>query len=208
MTELAAVGMSTVRACELVGIPRSSFYRLSRGYRHYRAVVDPVPHRDRHQPAALTAAERGVVVEVLTDAQYLDVSVVQTYWRAFDAGRLSCSLATFCRIARAERLTGDRRRTRRGGSQRPVPTAVASRPNQLWSWDATELSGGPDGQERYQLMLILDVYSRFPVGWAIEPTVTGRAATTLFTAAFARHGTAETVHADNGSAMGRVRWSV
>ena len=198
-------GWTISRACRVTGLPRASFYRLTRGYCHDRRVPEPVPHRDRHQPAALAEAERAQVIESLVADEYAELSVVQTYWRSFDAGQVSCSQATFYRIARSENLVGDRRRQRSQGSgsrrKRPAPTAQAFRPNQLWSWDATELCGGPEGLECYQLMLILDVYSRFPTGWLIEPTTTSHAAKRLFRRAFQQHGHVDVVHADNGSAM-------
>lgn len=200
VTELATTGISKVEACDLVGLARSTYYRLSRGYQHYQPVTTPVAHRDRAQPAALTSAERAETVTVLEADEYAELSVCQTYWRAFDAGQVSCSAATFNRIAREERLTGDRRQVRRGTST-AVPVAFASRPNQLWSWDATELCGGLDGRERYQLMLVLDVYSRHPTAWSIEPSVTAPAAQAMFADAFARLGVPDTVHADRGSVM-------
>ncbi|EME67196.1 transposase, partial [Rhodococcus ruber BKS 20-38] len=86
-----SAAMPVTRACALVGVPRSSYYRLSRGYTHYRPVQDPVPQARRRQPAALSGAERAAIVEVLSAADHADLSVVQTYWRVFDAGTVACS---------------------------------------------------------------------------------------------------------------------
>lgn len=203
-------GMATGRACQLVGLPRSSYYRVSQGYRHYQPVLVPVPHRDRVQPAALTQAERDQIIDLLTlhtnDAEVTgdaeDLSVQQVYWRAFDAGLVGCSARTFYRVAARHRLVGDRRRGghgRRRSHGRTPPAVAATRPDELWSWDATELTG--PGRERYKLMLVLDVYSRFPVGWRIEHSETTACALDLFATAIARHGPPSTVHADNGSVM-------
>jgi putative transposase len=204
--------MTTSRACELVGLPRSTYYRVSRGYRHYQPVTTPVPQAARFQPAALTPAERDQIIAVLTqvdthvdpddEAVEADLSVQQVYWRAFDAGLLSCSQRTFYRVAGRHQLVGDRRRGghgRRGSHGRRPPAAAAARPNQLWSWDATELSG--PGRERYKLMLVVDVYSRFPVGWRIEYGEAIPYALDLFATAIERHGVPSVVHADNGSVM-------
>jgi len=200
VTELATIGICVVNGCSLTGLSRSVYYKITRGYLHYQPVTDPIPQRQRHQPAALSEQERAEVVEVLTSEEYETLSVDQAYWRVFDAGKVSCSSATFHRTARAERLTGERRKVRRGAHS-AIPVAFASRPNQLWSWDATELCGGVDGQQRYQLMLVLDVYSRDPMAWSIEPSVTADAAKTMFAEAFGRLGVPDTVHADRGSAM-------
>jgi transposase InsO family protein len=205
--------MATSQACALVGLPRSTYYRLSRGYRHYQPVTTPLPQAARFQPAALTVAERDQIVAVLTQVDSLsgldeeeavaaDLSAQQVYWRAFDAGLLSCSQRTFYRVAARRQLIGDRRRGghgRRGSRGRRPPAAAATRPNQLWSWDATELTG--PGRERYKLMLILDVYSRFPTGWRIEYGEAIPHALALFTTAITRHGVPSVVHADNGSVM-------
>lgn len=198
--------MVTGRACALVGLPRSTYYRASRGYRHYQPVRVPVPHRARVQPAALTPAERNQIIDVLTrDSDGdggVDLSVQQVYWRAFDAGLLACSPRTFYRVAAAQGLVGDRRR---GGHGRPgrrgrqAPAVAATRPDELWSWDATELTG--PGQERYKLMLVLDVYARFPIGWRIEYGETTATAVEMFATAIQHHGVPSVVHADNGSVM-------
>jgi len=204
LTEQAA--MATSRACGLVGVARSTYYRLSRGYRHYQPVADPVRHADRVQPAALTPAERDQIITVLTDADHddeeaegEDLSVQQIYWRAFDAGVIGCSQRTFYRVAASQHLVGDRRRGghgRRGRQGRRPPAVAADRPNQLWSWDATELTG--PGRERYKLMLAIDVYSRFPIGWRIEREEAIPHAIDLFTDAIQRYGVPAVLHADNG----------
>lgn len=203
VTQLRTHARQTVtRACRLVGLPRATYYRIHRGYRHYTPVPAPIPHTSRVQPAALTQAERDQVCAVLADQDYEDLSVGQTYWRAFDAGQISCSQRTFYRIATAHQLVGDRRRTRRYGhnaSSRRTPAAAATRPGQLWSWDATELKG--PGRQRYKLMLIIDVYSRYPIGWKIEYTESYAHAIDLFSTAIDHHGIPDTVHADNGPVM-------
>ncbi|AEF38862.1 Integrase catalytic region [Hoyosella subflava DQS3-9A1] len=199
---LTAAGMTAISACTLAGVARATFYRVTRGYRHYHPVTDPVPHSQRSQPAALTQAEQDSIIELLGRAEYADLSVIQTYWQAFDRGAIACSSSTFYRVARKAQLTGDRRRTRRGASSsaRVKPIVPASKPNQLWTWDTTELRG-PRNQDRYRLALILDVYSRYPVGWHIGYSENAADAKTMFTAALTAHGAPAVVHSDNGSAM-------
>ena len=207
-------GISTTRACVLVGLPRSTYYRVRRGYRRYQPVTTPVPHTERVQPAALTQAERDQIIAVLTDTDDIDdqdggeelvgadLSVQQVYWRAFDAGLVGCSQRTFYRVATSQRLVGDRRRgghRRHGSHGRKPPAVAASRPNQLSSWDATELTG--PGLERYKLMLVIDVYSRFPIGWKIEYGEAIPHALELFATAIGRYGVPGVIHADNGSVM-------
>ena len=206
MTGQAA--LATHQACALVGVARSTYYRLSRGYRHYQPVTASTAHRDRVQPAALSPAERDQIIEVIIHAADdgvaagEDLSIQQIYWRAFDAGLVGCSQRTFYRVAAAHRLVGDRRRGghgRRGSHGRKPPAVAASSPNQLWSWDATELSG--PRRERYKLMLVIDVYSRFPIGWKIEYGEAVPHAVELFATAISHYGTPAVIHADNGSVM-------
>ena len=201
MEVLAADGAwSLARACRVVGVPRSSFYHL----RHPR-----VPHpagRSRkhcHQPGALSDDERSQVLEVLLADQDSQLSVEQVYWRGLDAGLVGCSLSTFYRIARAHHLVGDRRRGRHSDpaarGRRPKPVVVAEGVNQLWSWDITELPG--PGPQRFQLMLAIDVFSRYPVGYRVEASATRDHAVEMFTDAFARHGLPVVLHSDNGAQM-------
>lgn len=212
LTQRAA--MTTSRACVLVGVARSTYYRLHRGYRHYEPVAAPVRHTDRVQPAALTPAERDQIITILTaaeadadndtdgDGAEVDLSVQQIYWRALDAGLVGCSQRTFYRVAASERLVGDRRRGghgRRGRHGRKPPAVAADRPNHLWSWDATELTG--PSRERYKLLLVIDVYSRFPIGWKIEREEAIPHAIDLFATAIDHYGIPEVIHADNGSVM-------
>lgn len=202
VTELAEEqAMSIAVACPLVGVPRSTYYRISRGYQHYRPVAEPIPNRERRQPAALDEDERAGILTVLSDPKYEEKSVVQTYWLAFDAGDLACSQRTFYRVANTHRLVGDRRRTRtHGSSSRRTPAVAANKAGDLWSWDVTELSG-PTNNDRYYLYLIIDVFSRYPVGWCIETYISKKRAVTLFTAAINTHGAPKVVHSDNGSSM-------
>lgn len=192
--------MAVSDACVLVGLARSTYYRISRGYRHYHPVASPVPHRDRRQPAALSESEREDVVAILSDTEHADTSVVQTYWTAFDAGAVTCSQRTFYRIARSRRLVGDRRRTKshERGSRR-TPAVAAGKVGDLWSWDITELAG--PNNARYYLYLVIDVFSRYPVGWCIENAISKSRSVNLFTDAINTHGAPTVVHSDNGGTM-------
>lgn len=203
MTALEQLGLHVTDSCTRIGLPRSTYYRRSRGYRHYRPVATPIPQKQRRQPAALSPDEQAAVVDVLTSAEYGDKSVVQTYWRAFDAGQVACSERTFYRIAAAEGLAGDRRRTKRGASgatARPAPAVAANNVGELWSWDITELNG-PGRLDRYYLYLVIDVFSRYPVGWCIEYAQAKERAVTMFSTAIQIHGVPTVVHADNGATM-------
>ncbi|WP_241128664.1 IS3 family transposase [Cognataquiflexum nitidum] len=202
ITELAQrAKVDVAPTCKLLGMARSTYYRLARGYQHYRRVTDPIPHTQRRQPAALTEAEKTQALQALDDPDQADASVVQVYWSSFDAGRVSCSQSTFYRIARAHNLVGDRRPGRHGGHGpgRPKPVAAAAAAGDLWSWDITMLRG--PGRQLYRLYLAIDVYSRYPVAWRIETREDTALAVEMFLDAFDRHGAPILLHADNGAAM-------
>ncbi len=200
VTALHTVGVSVAAACVLLGVARSSYYRITRGYRHYTPVTAPRPQSARIQPAALSDEEHAHLIDVLCSPDYADLSVFQTYWRAFDAGLLSSSQRTFYRVAKKAQLVGDRRHRKRvSGCRRSTPRVVATAPGQLWSWDATELHG--PGRQRFKLLLAIDVFSRFPVASKVVPAESACAAVAMFTEAFTRHGPPQMLHADNGAVM-------
>lgn len=198
----AASALSVIAACALVGIARSTYYRLVRGYAHYRPAATPIPHTERVQPAALTADERAQIIDVITDDDFPNLSVVQAYWRAFDEQKVACSQRTFYRVAAAANCVGDRRRRRGAGTPaaRRTPVVAAHAVGDLWSWDVTELRG-PRIQDRYKLYLAIDVFSRYPVAWRIEYTEDRKSAVAMFTDAIATHGAPTVLHADNGAVM-------
>lgn len=204
VTALFAEGAKIVRSCVLVGLARSTYYRITRDYQHYVPVAEPIPQSDRVQPAALTQVERGNILDVLCLNQYASLSVGQVFWRAFDRALVACSARTFYRVADAEGMVGDRRKARSGGgtgpSSRRKPRVYACRPGQMWSWDVTEFRG-PNRQDRYMLYLVIDVFSRFPVAWRIEYGTTDELAVEMFAEAITKYGAPEVVHSDNGATM-------
>lgn len=200
--ELAPTTMTVTAACLLVGIAHSTYYRLSRGYQHYTPVPAPIPQSQRVQPTALTPQEHQRIVDVLTSDDHAELSVVQAYWRSFDAGTVACSQRTFYREANKVNLVGDRRRPR-GTDPRSVrhkPVAVAAKVGDLWSWDVTDMRGPRRGQA-YKLYLAIDVFSRYPVGWRIEYAEDRHLAVEMFGTAIAVHGAPTVLHADNGAIM-------
>lgn len=83
------------------------------------------------------------------------------------------------------------------------PELLATAPNQLWSWDITKLLG-PSKWTYYYLYVILDVFSRYVVGWMIAERESAALAEELISQACLRQGIQRgqlTIHADRGSAM-------
>ena len=70
-------------------------------------------------------------------------------------------------VSRARGGQGSARAARPG--RHPAYTApelVATGPNQVWSWDITKLKG-PIPYRYYSLYVILDLFSRYAVGWMV-----------------------------------------
>ena len=150
-------------ACAAAGVPQASWYR-----RHRVSAAPPrrvpVPHRDRRQPRALTPAERAPSWRA-AHLRFDDVAPADAYATLLDEGAYLASVSTMYRILREHGEVRERRRT--GHPSGPVkPELLATAPNQVWSWDITKLLG-PAKWTYFYLYVILDVYSRYAVGWMV-----------------------------------------
>lgn len=200
VAELAAV-VGTAAACRALGRVRQSHYRRHPVRpRPPRAV--PTAHRERAQPRALSAAERQAVLDVLHDPAHVDEAPATVYAKLLDRGEYLCSPSTMYRILRRAGEVGDRR----GQRTHPAhvkPELVADGPNRVWSWDITKLHG-PAKWTYYHLYSIIDIYSRYVVGWMVATRESAELAERLLGESIARQGVERdslTIHADRGSSM-------
>lgn len=197
ITELAP--LTGVReACTAVGRPQASHYR-----RHRQSPPPPRPRRTRKpQPRALAPAERAEVRAVLNDPEHVDKAPATVYHELLDQGTYLASVSTMYRILREH----DEVRERRRQSTHPArvkPELVATGPNSVWSWDITKLLG-PAKWTYYYLYVIIDIYSRYVVGWLLAENESASLAETLLADSITKHGIDRdtlTIHADNGSSM-------
>ena len=121
--------VGVVTACRLVGRSRATHHRQA----HPAAPVLG-PRRRAQHPAELSPAEREQVLALFTGETYADLSVNQVWARELDDGRYWCSARTMYRILAALAMSGDRRR-QATHPPRTIPELVATRPNEVWSWD-------------------------------------------------------------------------
>lgn len=147
-------------ACEALGVPRASYYR-------YQArTLRPSPPVERPRPPlALSETERQQVLETLHSERFVDQAPPTVYATLLDEGRYLCSVRTMYRIL----AEADEVRERRNQLQRPAyakPELLATGPNQVWSWDITKLKG-PEKWTYFYLYVILDIFSRYVVGWML-----------------------------------------
>ncbi|MGH9059994.1 MAG: IS3 family transposase [Acidimicrobiales bacterium] len=182
-------------ACLAMGRSRATHYRARRPALH-----GPPPPRHSHR--ALTPAEAEAVVETLNDERFCDRAPAQVWATLLDEGVYLASVSTMYRLLRQRAQV----RERRAQARRPTlvkPELVATGPNEVWSWDITKLAG-PYKWTWFQLYTILDVYSRYVVGWLVAPRESATMAEQLIADAVYRHHVGDgqlTLHADRGSSM-------
>ena len=186
---------STATACALLGKPRASHYRD-------RSAVPVVPAQRQPRPApsnALTPAEQDAVIAALTSERFCDKSVAQTWATLLDEGVYLASMSTMHRLLRLIGQAGDRR-DQAAHPARARPELLANKPGQVWSWDITKLRG-PERGVYYDLYVILDIYSRYIVGWTVAAREDADIAKALIASAARAHGAPDSLHADRGTSM-------
>jgi putative transposase len=187
--------VGVTRACVALSVNRASLYRRRR--RPTAAVRRrPTPQR------ALSAAERQLVCDVLHEERFVDKAPAQVYGALLDEHVYHCSVRTMYRILAARREVRERRNQLRHPHYEK-PELLATAPNQVWSWDITKLLG-PVKWTYYYLYVILDIFSRYVVGWMLALREAAQLAKRLIAESCAKQGIEPgqlTVHADRGSSM-------
>ena len=187
-------------ACRVLGLNRSSVYaRQRRG----QAPSGPSTAR-RHcrQPRALSAVERAHVLEVLNSEEFRDQPPYEVYNALLKRGDYLCSVSTMYRLLRERNAQGERRQ-QRPAQHHAVPRLLASRPNQVWTWDITKLPTVTRGLY-LSLYVILDLYSRFVLAWMVSRKENSALACQLVGEALARYRIAYgelALHQDRGAPM-------
>ena len=170
---------------------------------YYRGLKPPVELPPRPTPArALPAAERQVVRDVLHEPRFVDLSPAEIYATLLDENRYLCSERTLYRVLDESQEVRERRDQLRHPHY-AAPELLATRPNEVWSWDITKLLG-PTKWTYYYLYVLLDVFSRYVVGWMLAHRELARLAEQLIAESCERQGIGPgqlTVHADRGAAM-------
>ncbi len=195
LDDLAAV-TSTKQACALLGASRATRYRRLRPPATRSPAPRPAP------PNALSEAERQHILGVLRSAEYCDLAPAQVWARLLDDGVYLCSISTMYRLLAAAGENRERRRQRTHPA-RKRPELIARRPNQVWSWDITKLQG-PERGVYYELFVIIDIFSRYVVGWTVSRAETGELAEAFIADTLAAHRINPgqlTLHADRGTSM-------
>ena len=192
-TEELAPQLGVAPICQALGVSRASLYRRRR----------PRKQPERKTPArALTEPERQQVLQVLHSEPFVDKAPAQVYATLLDQDSNLCSTRTMYRILDAQGEV----RERREQLQRPSykkPELLATAPNQVWSWDITKLLG-PVKWSYFYLYVILDIFSRYVVGWTVAEGESAALAKRLIAESCEKQSILPgqlLLHADRGSAM-------
>jgi putative transposase len=151
-------------ACQAVGAAQAGYYRRHRQSPPPQRPA-PVGHRERVQPRALSLSERQAILDQLHSDRFVDHAPAEVWAMLLDEGVYLGSISTFYRLLRQAGETRERRRH----ATHPAtvkPELVATASNQVWSWDITKLRG-PAKWTYYHLYVILDIFSRYVVGWMV-----------------------------------------
>jgi transposase InsO family protein len=187
-------------ACQAFALNRGFVYR-DRARRSVTASRRAPQVRPR-PPLALSSAEQDLLLGLLDSERFADVAPATVFATLLDEGRYHGSIRTMYRLLAAQHQTGERRRQR----IHPLyakPELLAIRPNEVWSWDITKLKG-PAKWTCFHLYVILDIYSRYVVGWLLAHRESAELAEQLIADTLEKENIAPgtlTLHADRGTSM-------
>ena len=168
--EALASDVGTAPACASLDVARSSYYR-------WRAPRTTAPRARPTPSRALQPHERDQVLDLLHSERFVDVAPAAVYAILLDEKRYLCSTRTMYRILDDAQESKERRNQRR----HPIyakPELLATRPNEVWSWDITKLRG-PVKWSYYYLYVLVDIFSRCVVGWLVAERESGALAKRL-----------------------------
>ena len=185
--------LSVSTACKWIDFSKATYYRFKQG---------PKEVKRRNSARCLSPDERQCVLDIFHEDRFVDLTVPQVYNHLLDEGCYIASERTMYRILSANNEVMERRRLRRHRTYER-PELLATGPNQLWTWDITRLRG-PNKLEYYQLYVMLDVYSRYVVGWMLAYKETAELAKSFIDETCQSQDIVRdilTIHADRGPSM-------
>lgn len=179
--------------CEALGVPRATYYR---------AQAPSAEARPRSCPRALGKEEKEKVLAVMNEERFMELPPPQIFSMLLEEETYLCSIRTMYRILKENVQVKERRNQRRHPIYK-APELLATNPNELWSWDITKLKG-PVKWTWFYLYVILDVFSRYVVGWMLAHRELSSLAERLIDQTCQRQHIEPgqlTIHADRGTSM-------
>ena len=181
--------------CAALAFARATYYR-------HRAPSFGPRERRASPPRRLADVERKHVLEVLCEPRFADLAPTEVYATLLQEQRYLCSTRTMYRLLRENGPIRERR-DQRSHPKYAAPELLATGPNELWSWDITKLLG-PEKSTDFYLYVLLDVFSRYVVGWMVANRESAALAKKLIKETLVRQNIKPeqlTLHADRGSSM-------
>jgi putative transposase len=199
MSAIAEVGseVPTVPLCQSLGLSRAALYR----WRQPKLATQPKPPRARH-PRSLDPHERQAILDTLNSERFYDASPAEVHATLLEEETYLASTRTMYRVLADAHEVRERRDQLRHPSY-AKPELLATQPNQVWSWDITKLRG-PIKWSYFYLFVVLDIFSRYVVGWMVAHGEGARLAERLIEETCTKQNISPgqlTIHADRGSAM-------
>jgi putative transposase len=182
-------------ACRAFGVSPATFYR----HRDPKPAAVKVRKKNHRR---LSEEEERMVLDELTSKRFMDESVPEVYTSLLDDGLYLCSQRTMYRVLQRHAATRERRNQLRH-PEYSKPELLAEGPNEVWSWDITKLKG-PQKWTYHYLYVIMDIYSRYVVGWMVAPRESAMLAERLILQTCENQGIERdqlTIHADRGTSM-------
>ena len=180
--------------CEVLGIAKSTYYRRSSKKAASSNMKKPSPRK-------LSREEEEKILSIVNSERFCDMAPGEIFYSLLDEGYYYCSERTIYRILQRNQQNVQRRQKEAGNYSRPE--LLATKPNQLWSWDITKLKG-PKKWTYYYLYKIMDVYTRYVVGWMVAYRESAELAEDLIAESCFKQRIKRdqlTLHADRGSSM-------
>ncbi len=190
----AAPEVGVRAACGALGVARASFYRAQQ--------PQVVPVQRKVPPRALSSEERIKVLDVLHSERFVDTSPAEAWATLLDEETYMCSVRTMYRILEDHQEVRERRNQLRHPNY-SKPQLLATAPNQVWSWDITKLLG-PAKWTYFYLYVIMDIFSRYTVGWMVAQRESAMLAQRLIDATYEKEAIEPgqlLIHADRGPSM-------
>lgn len=195
--ETLAPDVGTKPACKALGISRAGLYR-----RRAARLVLRIQTKRPAPPRSLSEPEQQEVLAMLHTERFQDKAPHEVYATLLDEDRYLCSIRTMYRILEQHHEVRERRDQLRHPNY-TKPELLATAPNQVWSWDITKLLG-PVKWSYFYLYVILDIFSRYVVGWMVAPRESAELAEQLIGETCIKQNIQKgqlTIHADRGSSM-------
>jgi putative transposase len=195
VTEIADPKIPLQRACEAVGLSRATLYRRT------GAPSIKLPRFRPASPRRLSDMQRDQVLTTLHSTEFADQPPHEVYATLLSRGVYLASIRTMYRLL-AQKSEARERRNQRQNTVYAKPSLKTTAPNQVWTWDITKLATNAVGVFLHAYVII-DLFSRYVVGWMVAERECKHLAAQLFSETIARQHVSPglTVHADRGSAM-------